>query len=841
MARESRLRWTISTGKKPAGVSQALSLTHFSSSTSLASETQSSSSSTSTVASPHSSVSQSTDASPPNSKSSSEAPASTPSTPEEQMAAAQRIVANDLKVWQEKFAKAADEGADELEARVTEVTDRLIRNQAEKVGPSLIIQLEETVKSNLNSLKKSIIEIVEKEGNADESEQALSAAVRKAGLAIKDKAQSVRTWKQKYDKETDDLVSQAASDTLHILDGIQDLGLQEIGMRWAWTDGITHKDWVKYHQLKPKFDDWRRDVELVAVEHPGLETARAASEKIENQAMDIAEAAAKDLAQLKETGRWKISTGDPSDDWRPKMMPTVAAVAGQKIMEKVSEASEAIVGATPSSQGTVESMSSVVSESLDEGLSSASSLVDAATESAGSVASSASVVVMGEPQGTVESMISLGSASASSMMEEASNTIIGTSQGTLESVSSIASPTASSLADEASKSIIGTSQGSVENAASAMTKSASSVSAKASSSITGEEPGVLEQASDNAQHVMDDISKSASSLSDAASSSVSSGKSKVSKGASNLSQSVSSVAADPASSGSFAASSASSGASKKVWGGAEAQFVEARQIIFDDVVVEEDDTYSAKIESMASRAGENFADITRAVSEALLGVTSTQGTAARVTSLAAEQYSNALAAASSALFGPEQAATDSIVSVASSKYSEAVASASIAVYGTPTSPQQSMYSAASSMIYGAPQGAVESIQSVAASRLSEGLSSASAYYQSAKSYVSAEPTPEPIKDRLLQQAQAQYYAGIGLAHERYSEFLAAASSAVLPSQTPLHESLYNKASSAVVGTSSTFYEEPMSAASSRFSDASAAAKSNLDAMLASISSAGVSD
>ena len=38
--------------------------------------------------------------------------------------------------------------------------------------------------------------------------------------------------------------------TLEVLDGIRDLGLQEIGMRWAWMEGVTYKHWAKYHDLK---------------------------------------------------------------------------------------------------------------------------------------------------------------------------------------------------------------------------------------------------------------------------------------------------------------------------------------------------------------------------------------------------------------------------------------------------------------------------------------------------------------------------------------------------------------------------------------------------------------
>lgn len=75
---------------------------------------------------------------------------------------AKAIVTEDLKNWQERFAKAADEGSDELDERVTEITDTFIRSQAKGVGEALIIELEETVKSQINALKKTINSIVKR-------------------------------------------------------------------------------------------------------------------------------------------------------------------------------------------------------------------------------------------------------------------------------------------------------------------------------------------------------------------------------------------------------------------------------------------------------------------------------------------------------------------------------------------------------------------------------------------------------------------------------------------------------------------------------------------------------
>jgi hypothetical protein len=171
----------------------------------------------------------------------------------------------------------------------------------------------------------------------------------------------------------------------------------------------------------------------------------------------------------------------------------------------------------------------------------------------------------------------------------------------------------------------------------------------------------------------------------------------------------------------------------------------------------------------------------------------------------------------------ESAYSDSVAS-ASSQLQAAMSAASAAIYGTPLSSQQSLYAAPSSAYWGPPKEALESISSTAASKLSEGLSAASAHYTDAQSYAGAVQTGPAAKQKLLAQMQDQYYAGVGMAHARYSEFLNAASSAVMQTQTPFHEDVASvasekvqagasQASSAVYGSETPWTESVASAAS----------------------------
>ena len=199
-------------------------------------------------------------------------------------------------------------------------------------------------------------------------------------------------------------------------------------------------------------------------------------------------------------------------------------------------------------------------------------------------------------------------------------------------------------------------------------------------------------------------------------------------------------------------------------------------------------------------------------------------------SVASENYDNARSVVSAQISGEPKPVHEELFSSAQAAYSDSVAAASSGL--------QAAVSAASTAIYGAPPGALESVSSVAQSRLQEGLNAASSRYNDAKNYVATINTGTPEKQKLLSQIQEQYYAGIGLAHARYSEFTEAATSAFLPKPTPFHESLYNKASAGVVGTSTPGYQKALSTAESQYSSAIAGASGQLSQLLSSIKDIG---
>lgn len=672
---------------------------------------------------------------------------------------------DDLRKWQTKFATAADKGSEDLEQRVSEITTRQIESGVKGHGRALVVKLEETADSTIAKLKSFIKSTVESTPE-DATEQDLEAAfekcgakTRELGLSVKDKAQDVRAWKTAYDQETDSLVQSAVRSTVEVLEKIHGLGLQEVGMRWAWLDGVTYKDWQNYHKLRNTLTEWQAEVEAVGSRHDGLLAAHEEAKKLEDDAMDIAARMVNELIRLKDVAKWKLWASDATDDFTNKVVPARVFKAAQEVSSKASEAVQG--SSTPLSESAGSSLKSALSQA-SEALSAASSQASEAVDSASSQASEA-----------------------------------------------------------------------IHGSSTPLAESAKSVSSQASEAVVGSETPLSQS-----------IASSASS--------------KVSK----ASASASSAAAEGSSSASAAYESP-----KKVFMGANAQILaEAKQVIFDEPLDDDDDDnvakFSQKLQEAMGDVSDRAEELSRVVSEALLGATKTQGSVESATSLASEQYQRALAAASSVLYGTEQPIVESATSVASERFAQAVTAASYAIYGTPT-----------------PTAIIHTVQVQASSRYSDAVRLASEQFANAKSQVSllASGTPKPAHESLLamiekaysdsvdaandrlqyalqytdsvksyaagptqgyfesvssiassrlsaglSEASAQfskptgvsrqYYEAVGLAHARYSEFVGAASSAVYGPQQGTVESLASVASVSAASIASAVSGSAQSAA-----------------------------
>lgn len=629
---------------------------------------------------------------------------------------ARETVAQDLKDWQEKYAQAADEGAAEIDDRIDEISKRMISRQVNTMGKSLISQLKDSVAAEVKTLKADIRDIVSQVKKSSETEEGalekVAAAVRRAGLEIKDKSQDVRLWSENYEKELQATVTKAAENHFKILDSIRDLALQKIGMKWAWMEGVTYKDWAKYHQLKGRFDEWESDLKNLITTHPGLQEAEDKGRAIESDAMDIAQAAVKELTTLKQVGGWKITSQDDSDNFDPESTRLAAE-------ETLKDAAAEVETPPPEPE------------------------VDTETE--------------------VEAETDAGSASPVAGTAPADEESTSAPEPVSASVAPNQDPSdASDTPDLASSAILPKTQIFLDNVTEA-TKPAEPAEPEKVEEI--EETGAIDQG-DETEALAAEESKTL----------------------------------DPTES------------VKSAFLGAAAQSVPSRQPILDD----DSDNFEAVGSIISAMQSDVPATIASAASSAYSAAISG----------ASERYSQALSLVSVQVSGTPKPAHEELLASVTSAYGNAVAAAS--------SRLDAALSAASDGIFPTPTTnsllpAIPTladwakVESIAADRLNEGRAWAEQQYESAKVAIGlATPTPTDVAgtassiasvagesvsgvtaaagdsiEKMLHNAQHNYYAGLGLAQARYSEFIAAASSALSSvTATPTPTDLAGSVSSA---------------------------------------------
>jgi hypothetical protein len=293
----------------------------------------------------------------------------TPETPsvqptlsaEEQSKQARVRIESDLQRWQDKFAVAADKGIEDLEERIADIVSALIANSANSHGQSLWTALQAVSTEKISSVKERINELAADlpEEDAPEAEEEsrdkLLIDIRQSAVSVRDRAHALRQWSLSFDEELVRRVSAAINSTLDVLDSIRDLGLQEIGTRWAWMDDVTYKDWAKYHALKVQIDDWRNEIRKVGMNHKSIAEAQSVAAGILDSGMEVAEDTARELIRLKDVGNWKIAAREVSENFDTRTEtppPRPRPVVEHEEVEESTDNDEIFEEATKNSQSS---------------------------------------------------------------------------------------------------------------------------------------------------------------------------------------------------------------------------------------------------------------------------------------------------------------------------------------------------------------------------------------------------------------------------------------------------------------------------------------------------------
>ncbi|KAM0454441.1 hypothetical protein ACHAPV_008311 [Trichoderma viride] len=664
---------------------------------------------------------------------------------------AREMVTEDLELWQSKFATQADEGAVDMEDRIDELANRMITEVIPSDGKPLVEQLQTTVDSETDGLKAKISSIVAESagGSLEDAEERVIGAIRSSGIAIKQAATEIRTWREEYDVDLQARVLRAADVHFQILDETRNLALQQLGMKWAWTDGVSYKDWAKYHELKQVLADWTEDLKQLIITHPTLLDAQDAAAFVEEDGMTIASAAAKELARLKRVAQWKLIANDATDNFDSEAMEQAAEAVQNPPVAEESEESEkqeetdvdAAADETTDGnsslpvfdtvQDIVDTIQVKVTEETTEEitpLESEPAINSAASDEQSSVDSSEASDATEATSNIFEHVVEptdIPAEDQEPLINQTEELLQFVTESIKEPAVEIETPQVlvNQVDDEEYSPIVLEDPRSTPNDDEADTEPvAEPVAETTTEEVLETEPEILEEDEIVWPH------EQASLVDDTAS-------------------------------------------VKATFFGAAAQVVSGRR---QPILDEDDETDDDDFLSSATKAAE--AAYSNAVSLA-----SGQYSSA-VSIISAQIHGTPTPAVQNQLLSSVSGAYDQAIAAASSRLQEVVDAASAGVYGTPTTTQ-----AAPTLVDWS------KVEAIAAERLNEGKLWAELQYQSAliaMGLATATPTPTGAVEKYYEQAKYNYYAGIGVAHDRYNNFISAASSAwssvtATPTPTPM--------------------------------------------------------
>lgn len=783
---------------------------------------------------------------------------------------AKEMIKNDLFLWSSKFSASSVKTLADLKSTIDEISDKAYSKKVKDVGNE-ILSLQKLVDNGFITLKaeiQSLTRDLTPESTPEEKEAAresLIAATRRLGTEIRDKTQQIRKEAELYLAKVYDDVSEAADQHLEVLDGINEMGMQELGMKWAWMDYVSYKDWAKYHDLKKEMKESRTAIIRSAEANDKLqEITHWVENEWEGKATDIAKHAAEELKRIKKIGKRKFELADASEDFSDSIIPVVVQKAGQQVLGGAEKFKVAVAEKEKKIINGVEKLKIDIAGVKEHSIK--QKIINGAKEF--------KVSIPGEKEDSIKEKIIEAADDVRSKVDEA---IYGTPTPVTESIASAAE----SVISQVSEKIYGTEPNAVEKAATAISSVVSSASSAVSSATErikinvpgGVEAGFVAAADsilfDDDDSVVDNVKSRYAEASMAVSQAINEAlyrtepsvhESLMSK-ASELSESAVSVASSIlygtptpvtealASIATDKYSAAVAAASRVLYGTptpTHELLLQQLKDVYAQATAAAQDAYSASnfgatkvekpvSESIISAASEKYASALSVADVAYASILSAGSDARRgydATVADAQRVLNeAASAASIKIYGTPQPASESIMSVAREKYYSASQEAQ--------KNYDSWYTVASEQIYGTPgpfYATILSSASAAASAVSQQVEdTASVIAEKADDAASAvstailgAPAPTGVSASaasIVSEAEASVSDVQDLAALRYDQLQALVSELVHGKEPTFSESVMLRFSEALYGTPTPVLSQASSLAASATSAAAEAAAS----------------
>ncbi|KAF3279406.1 hypothetical protein TWF970_003970 [Orbilia oligospora] len=223
----------------------------------------------------------------------------------EQIEAARPKVEADLESWGAKFEEAGAKASADVVSQLDELCGKVMKEHG-TLSTEILTDLEARIEKEYKDFEQGLGTLLDSPAETKYVMVGYDGLVGRTMQNLKEKQTQIKGRTQELLMDTYQTTAKIVDAALAEMDSAHDIGMQELGMKWAWMEGVTYKDWAKYHDLKKAFGSLKMKVIRSGQGHKGLREVTDYAKSIDDAAADVLKVARVEVGKLEKLGRQRL-------------------------------------------------------------------------------------------------------------------------------------------------------------------------------------------------------------------------------------------------------------------------------------------------------------------------------------------------------------------------------------------------------------------------------------------------------------------------------------------------------------------------------------------------------
>ncbi|KAF3906641.1 hypothetical protein ABW20_dc0109440 [Dactylellina cionopaga] len=252
----------------------------------------------------------------------------------EQIAEARPLVEADLVAWGEKFEETGSKASADVVSNLDILCGKVLKEQT-PLSIKLLEEFDTRIEKEFRDFDEGLGQLLDSPAEHKYVMIGYAGLVGRTYDNLKNKHGQITEHTQNFLMDTYQTTAKIVDAALAEMDSVHDVGMQELGMKWAWMDGVTYKDWAKYHELKQNLGSLKTKVIRSGQGHKQLREVTDYAKSIDDAAAELLKIARQEVAKLEIAGRKKLEDAEQAriaaEDKEPGEKPSAEKMGDAEI------------------------------------------------------------------------------------------------------------------------------------------------------------------------------------------------------------------------------------------------------------------------------------------------------------------------------------------------------------------------------------------------------------------------------------------------------------------------------------------------------------------------------